>query len=147
MRYPRLRFALWLAEGHLRRRDRAAARPLIEGVLATSREMGYLHFEGAASWLMGKSLAPEAPVTAELYVETAIEILGRIGAHNNVARALVTRAALHQSAGDAAAARRSLDHADAIFQALGTVDEPARIAAARAALARGEPMPLVVGGL
>ena len=95
----------------------------------------------------GQILAPEAPVTAELYVETAIEILGRIGARNDVARALVTRAALHQSAGDAAAARRSLDHADAIFQALGTVDEPARIAAARAALARGEPMPLVVGGL
>ena len=143
LRYPRLRFALWLAEGHLRRRDRAAARPLIEGVLATSREMGYLHFEGAASWLMGESLAPEAPVTAELYVETAIEILGRIGARNDVARALVTRAALHQSAGDAAAARRSLDHADAIFQALGTVDEPAHVETARAALAHGKTIQLL----
>jgi len=43
-------------------------------------------------------------------------------------------AALRQTAGDIAAARQLLDKASEIFQALGTVDEPARVEAARATL-------------
>ena len=57
-------------------------------------------------------------------------------------RAMVTRAALRQAAGDAAAARQLLHQAHAIFHALGTLDEPARVEAALAALDRGEPIGL-----
>jgi class 3 adenylate cyclase/tetratricopeptide (TPR) repeat protein len=141
--YPRWRASLYLAEGYLRRGDRAAARSLIEDILEPSRAMGYLHFEGLACWLMGECLAPEDPVSAEPYVATAMEILGRIGARNDLARAMVTRAALRQAAEDLTTARQLLDQADAIFRKLGTLDEPARVEAARAALDRGSPIRLL----
>jgi tetratricopeptide (TPR) repeat protein len=143
LRYTHARYALWLAEGNLRRGDRAIARSLIEGVLEASRETGYLHFEGLACWLMAECIALEAPAAAESFIETAIEILERIGARNDLARAMVTRAALRQAAGDIAAARRLLDRADAIFQELGTLDEPPRVEAARGALDRGAPIRLL----
>jgi class 3 adenylate cyclase/tetratricopeptide (TPR) repeat protein len=141
--YTHVRYALWLAEGHLRRGDRASARPLIENAFETSRSMGYLHTEGLAGWLMGEYLAAADPSAAEPYIETAIEILERIGARNDLARAMVTRAALRQAAGDRATARELLDRAGAIFGELGTLDEPARVKAARAALDGGAPMPLL----
>jgi len=137
LRYTHAHYALRLAEGYLRRGDHAIARPLIENVLETSRQTGYPHFEGLASWLLGECDAPEAPASAEPYVVTAMEILGRIGARNDLARAIVTRAALRQANGDLTTARRLLDEADAIFQTLGTLDEPARVERARAALDRG----------
>jgi tetratricopeptide (TPR) repeat protein len=141
--YTLQRYTLWLAEAYLRRGDRAEARSLIEDALETSRSTGYLHFEGLASWLMGECLAPEAPASAEPYIETATAILQRIGARNDLARAMVTEAALRQAVADTAAARAFLDQASAIFQELGTLDEPARIAAARAALDRGLPIRLL----
>jgi len=144
LRYTHAHYALRLAEGYLRRGDHALARPLTEDVLKTSRKTGYLHFEGLACWLMAECLAPDTPALAEPYVETAMDILGRIGARNDLARAMVTRAALRQAAGDIAAARRLLDQAYAIFCALGTLDEPARVEAARAALDRGSAIPLVM---
>jgi class 3 adenylate cyclase/tetratricopeptide (TPR) repeat protein len=143
LRYTHAHYSLRLAEGYLRRGDHALARPLIEGVLKTGRKTRYVHFEGLACWLMGECLAPEARASAEPYVETAMEILGRIGARNDLARAMVTRAALRQSAGDLAAAWRLLDQARTIFHALGTLDEPARVQAARAALDRGSPIGLL----
>jgi tetratricopeptide (TPR) repeat protein len=143
LRYGRLRFALWLAEGHLRRDDRAAARSLSESVLETSRAMGYLHIEGLSCWLVGECFAPEVPAIAEPYVETAMGILERICARNDLARAMVTRAALRQAAGDVATARALLDKAHAIFQALGTLDGPARVEAARGAVDRGLPIGLL----
>jgi tetratricopeptide (TPR) repeat protein len=146
LRYTRARYALWLAEGHLRRSDHAAARSLIEDVLETSRTMGYLHYEGLACWLTGECLAPEAPAVAEPYVETAIDILERIGARNDLARAMVTRAALRQAAGDVATAKGLLDQAFAIFQTLGTLDEPARVKAALVTLDLASPIPLLAGG-
>jgi class 3 adenylate cyclase/tetratricopeptide (TPR) repeat protein len=146
LRYPRWRFSVLLAEGHLRHGDRAAARSLIEGILEPSRTMGYPHFEALACWLMCECLASEDPASAEPYVETAMSILERIGARNELARAMVTRAALRQTAGDLTAARQLLDGADAIFRALGTVDEPDRVKTARAALDRGSPIALLANG-
>jgi len=141
--YPRRRVGLYLAEGHLRRGDRAAARSLIEGILEPSRAMGYVHLEGVACWLMGECLAPDDPATAEPYVETAMGILERIGARNELARAMLTRAALRQTAGDLATAHQLLDQAEAIFRELGTIDEPARVEAARALLDRGSAIRLL----
>jgi hypothetical protein len=68
-----------------------------------------------------------------------MEILGRIGARNDLARAMLTRAALRQAAGDLTKALRLLDDAREIFQALGTLDELSRVEAARTALDRGSP--------
>ena len=147
LRYTHGRYALLLAEGHLRRGDRVIARPLIEGLLETSRDLGYLQFEGMARWLMGECLAPEAPASAEPYVETAMGVLERIGARNDLARAMVTRAALRQAAGDLATACELLVQAGAIFHELGTLDEPARVEAARAALDRGAAIPFLGSSL
>jgi hypothetical protein len=72
-------------------------------------------------------------------------ILERIGARNDLARAMITRAALRQSAGDVATARALLDRARAIFYGLGTLDEPARVEAALVALDRGSPIVLLAG--
>lgn len=105
--------------------------------------MGYLHFEGIACWLIGECLAPEDPVSAESYVVVATEILERIGARNDLARAIMTRAALRQGAGDLATARELLEQADRIFHELGTLDEPTRVEAARNALDRGAGIPLL----
>ena len=99
MRWTHTIGAVWLAEGYLRRGDHASARPLIERVLATSRATGYLHYEGRACWLMGEYLAADAPAAAEDHVETAMRIFERVGARNDLAKAMVTRAALRQRAG------------------------------------------------
>jgi class 3 adenylate cyclase len=134
MRWTHTIGAVWLAEGYLRRGDRAAARPLIERVLATSRATGYLHYEGRACWLMGEYLAADAPAAAEDHVETAMRIFESVGARNDLAKAMVTRAALHQRAGDIATARQLLEAANAIFHTLGTHGEFARVDAALAGL-------------
>jgi hypothetical protein len=86
---------------------------------------------------MSECLAADAPAAAEDHVETAMRIFERVGARNDLARAMVTRAALRQRAGDVATARQLLGEASAIVQALGTRGEFARIAAARAELDRG----------
>jgi hypothetical protein len=146
MRWTQVISAFWLAEGHLRRGDRVTARPLIEGVLSASRTTGYLHFEGRACWSMSECLAIKSPASAEDYAETAIRIFNQVGARNDLAKAMVTRAALRQSVGDAETARQLLDQAHAIFHALGTLDEPVRVEAALAALDRGAQIPLLDGG-
>jgi len=145
LRYSHMFYALWLAEGHLRRSDRAAARPLIDELLNTCRNSGYLQLEGRACWLLGECLAGEAPVAAEDHVETAMRIFEGVGARNDLARAMVTRAALRQKAGDLASARQLLDQAGAIFEALHTLDEPTRVKSALAALNRGSKIPLLAG--
>jgi tetratricopeptide (TPR) repeat protein len=126
--------AIWLAEGYLRKGDHAAARPLIEYVIETSRTTGYRQYEGRGCWLMAECLGAEAAATAENYADDAIRIFEEIGAQNDLAKALVARAALHQSAGDAEAARPLLEQARAMFQALGTRGEFARIDAALAGI-------------
>jgi len=146
MRWTHVIGAVWLAEGHLRRGDYATARPFIENLLSTCRSAGYFHYEGRACWLMGECLAGEAPAVAEDYVETAIRIFEQVGARNDLAKANVTRAALRQRAGDVATARQLLHQANAIFRALGTLDEPIRVEAALAALDRGERVRLLEGG-
>jgi len=127
---------LWLAEGHLARRETTNARPLIEQVLQRIQLTGYLHFEGLAQRLMADCLAIEDPSAAEEHVEIAVRILDGIGARNDFAKALVTRAGLRQLAGDFSTARVLLKQAREIFMTLGTRAEPARVDAALADLDR-----------
>jgi tetratricopeptide (TPR) repeat protein len=134
LRYTGLRFVLWLAEAHLCRGDRAAALPLLEHCLATSRELGYRHFEGLASWLVAECLTPEDAAGAERHIAVAIGILEAIGARNDLARAMVAHAGLHHVGGNREAACELLDRAQRIFEALGTLEGPARIEAVRAVL-------------
>ncbi len=145
LRYGEARFALWLAEGHLLDGARDAAQSLAEAVLNTSRLMDYRQFEGIAHWLVGVCLGADDRLAAEPHIESAIDLLGRIGARNDLARALVTSAALRQSAADVAGAHRRLDEAGMIFKALGASDEVRRVEAAHVALADNRPITLLAG--
>jgi tetratricopeptide (TPR) repeat protein len=136
----------WLAEGHLRRGDRASARPLIENLLGTCQKSGYLLYEARAYWLMSECLAAEAPADAEDYAGKAMPIFERVGAQNDLAKAMLTRAALRQRAGDLVAARQLLEAANTIFHTLGTHGELPRVEAAVTALDRGSPICLLAGG-
>jgi len=144
-RFTYLSFALFLAEGYLRHGDTAGARPLIQDVLEGSRARGYSHIEGRACWLMAEYLAAEGSAEAEGYIERAMEISERVGARSDLAKAMLTRAALRQRVGDTTEARRLLERASAVFGELGTLDEPARVEAALAVLDRGSPIALLGG--
>jgi hypothetical protein len=116
---------------------------LIEDLINTCRDKGYLQLEGRACWLMGECLAAESPAAADDYVDMAMRIFKDVGARNDLARAMVTRAALRQAAGDTAAAQQLLDDASIIFRELGTRGDSARVGAAFAALDRGFPIGLL----
>ena len=103
------------------------------------------HWSFWAWWLMAECLAAEAPASANDYVATAMRIFEEVGARNDLARAMLTRAALLQKAGDLSAARRLLEQAGAIFEALHTLDEPARVKSAFSALERGSQIPMLAG--
>jgi hypothetical protein len=83
---------------------------------------------------MAECLAVEAPEVARHYADHAIRIFEQIGARNDLAKAMVARATLHQSAGEAETARQLFGQAREIFQALGTRGEFDRIDAALAGL-------------
>jgi len=146
MRYIQVIGGCWLAEGHLRRGDHSSARSLIQDLLSTSRTAGYLHYEGRACWLMAAWLGTEASAAAEDYVGAAIRIFRQVGAQNDLAKAIVTFAALRQRAGDVVTARELLQQAFAIFRSLGTLDEPIRVEAALGALDRNELVRLLADG-
>jgi class 3 adenylate cyclase/tetratricopeptide (TPR) repeat protein len=143
MSFTQIIGTVWLAEGHLRRGDRATARPLIDHVLATSQKTNYLHFEARASWLMSECLAIGAPVVAEDCARSAMRIFEQVGARNDLAKAMVTLSALRQVAGDPGISRQLLDQAYTIFQALGTLDEVARVTRAVANLDCGRQIGLL----
>jgi len=129
LRYTRSSVALWLAETYLRQGDRAEARALIDDVLATSREIGYRHLAGVAVRLLGESLVMTEPEAACRHLDEAREMLADVDARNDLAKVLAARAALHRTMGEHSAARQLLEEALAIFEALGTVDETARVRA------------------
>ncbi len=132
-------FALCLGDGYLRRGERLRARAIFEEVLTTSRELGYRHLEGIAHRLLGESLVPDNPAAAAHELEKAIPILEEVEARNEVAKALVTQAELRRAAGDPGGARELLERALAIFETLGTLDEPSRVRAALTTLEQGRP--------
>ena len=138
LHHVRVTPALRLAEGHLSRGELGTARALIDDALTMSQAKGYRYVEGLAHRLLAECLAVESPVVAMQHVTDAHRIFEAIGARNDLAKILVTRAKLSQS--DPVEARGLLEDAAAIFKALGTLDEPARVGAALAALDRGSPI-------
>jgi hypothetical protein len=115
------------------------ARGLFAEVLATSQEAGYRQLEGVAERFLGESMAVENPTAAAERLESAMRILQEVGARNEVAKVLVAQATLHRASGDEAGARVLLERALALFEALGTLDEPPRVRAALAALQDNPP--------
>jgi tetratricopeptide (TPR) repeat protein len=144
--HVRLAPALRLAEGYLRRGELATAQGLIDDVLSRSRDGGYRYLEGLADWLMAECLAAEAPVAAMQHVTEAWRIFEAIEARNDLTKTLVTRARLAQGLGNIAEAQGLLEEAGAIFETIGTLDEPIRVRAALAALDQGSPIQPLGGG-
>ncbi len=132
--YTRLSWLWPLAEGYLKQADRSRARAIAEEVLATSRGLGYRHFEALAERVLGESLAVEDPPAAASHLDMATRIFEDLGASNHVAKALVVRAELCRAAGDRMGAQALLERALAIFESLGTLDEPPRVRATLVAL-------------
>jgi class 3 adenylate cyclase/tetratricopeptide (TPR) repeat protein len=127
LRFTRSQFALWLADAHLRNGDAARARSLAEDVLTTSREVGYGQLEGVAHRLLAECLLGSESAAAAEHLDQAVQILERVGARNEVAKAWVARAAQQRARGETAAARDLLDRALARFEELGTLDELGRV--------------------
>jgi class 3 adenylate cyclase/tetratricopeptide (TPR) repeat protein len=120
-------YAIWLADSHLRRGDAPAARQLAEETLAKSRDAGYRYFEGLAERLLGTALVGHDATAAAEHLQAALDILAPAGVRNDVAKILVAQAELRRIAGDHACARALLEKALAMFEALGTLDEPSRV--------------------
>ena len=120
LRYTRLQFTLWLAEGHLRRADRPRARALAEEVLAASRELGYRHLEGVALRLLGEAALPDDPAAAAAPLEAARQLFDQIGARNELARTLGDLAHVARLRGDHAQDTALTREADRVYTILGT---------------------------
>jgi class 3 adenylate cyclase/tetratricopeptide (TPR) repeat protein len=134
LRFSRNSWGLRLAEGHMKRGEWTEARGLVAGILATCREFGHRHLQGAAERTLGEILAHEDPAAAVVQLEQAVETLETIGARDELARAFAAQASLRRAAGERAGARRLLRRALALFEELGTLDELPRVQAALAGL-------------
>jgi tetratricopeptide (TPR) repeat protein len=134
LHYTRVWFATWLGDVYLQQGKLSQARVLFEEILRTSREAGYRHLSGVAERGLGESLVAEDPAAAAAHLEVALQVLEAIGARNEVAKALVAQAQLHRALGDTAGARTLLARALALFETLGTLDEPRRVQAILATL-------------
>lgn len=126
LRYTASVFSLNLAEDYLRGGDTRRAMDLVDNVLAIARDAHYQHLEAVALRLRGECHAAREPAQAIADLDSAIARLASIGARNELGKALVARAGL-DAATDAEGARARLEEALAIFDALETSDEPARV--------------------
>jgi tetratricopeptide (TPR) repeat protein len=132
--YFRAFYALWLAEGCLRIGRRSRARDIVEEVHAATRGQASLRVEGIVERLLGETLVPDDPSGAAAHLDAATRIFEGIGARNELAKIEVARAELRRAAGDVDGARQLLERARACFEAIGTIDEPARVGEILAAL-------------
>jgi class 3 adenylate cyclase/tetratricopeptide (TPR) repeat protein len=127
-------YGYWLVEGYLRRGERSRARALITEILPAGREESR-RAEGVGERLLGESLMLEDPAAAANHLEVAAQILEDIGARNELAKALAALGEIREAQGDASGARQLLERGLAIFEELGTRDEPLRVREALARLA------------
>jgi hypothetical protein len=126
------RCGLWLAEAWLQLGEAARARALVDGSPATCREVGYRHLQGVAHRLLGECIGTGTQAAGHL--ETARLLLGRAGARNELAKAMRARAEVARRDGEHGVAREGFEQARALFEELGTLDEPARVRVALATL-------------
>jgi tetratricopeptide (TPR) repeat protein len=130
-------YGFWVVEGYLRQGDFGRARGVVEEILASGRESSR-RAEGVGERLLGEALIREDPGAAAGHLEAGMRILEEIGARHELAKALTARGDLYRATGDVGRARALLEQALAIFEDIGTLDEPPRIRAALAALQVGE---------
>jgi class 3 adenylate cyclase/tetratricopeptide (TPR) repeat protein len=130
--YPRTLCGLWLAEARLQLGEVESARALVDASLATCREVGYRHLQGIAHRLLGECVG--SGTLAAGHLETALLLLERAGARNELGKALRARAEVARRDGEPAVAREGFERARALFDELGTLDEPARVRVALATL-------------
>jgi tetratricopeptide (TPR) repeat protein len=133
LRYSQLIVEIRLAEAHLRAGDAAVAVTLSRETLASSRELGYRHVEGMALAILGAALSGTAGEEAGSTLATAADVLEEVGALNDLARVKVAQARLAEGAGDRMGSANLLRSALRLFEALGTLDEAARVRTALAA--------------
>jgi class 3 adenylate cyclase/tetratricopeptide (TPR) repeat protein len=134
LRFTRSQFTLWLAEAYRRRGELEQARSVSEDVLAASQDVGYHLLEAIAHRLLGESLLAAEPAAAAEHLGRAVEAFRRSGARNELAKALESQAAVRRATGDGAGARAALQESLAIFEEVGTLDEPGRVREALAML-------------
>src|SRR5262245_19392240 len=127
LRFTRSLFAVWLAEGYLRKGDRGRARAVSEDILGVSHEVGYRCLEGVARRLLGECAVPDDVAGAAAHLAEADRILAMVGARNELAKTLVARARLQIAQDDVGGARQLFERALAGFEQLGTLDEPIRV--------------------
>jgi tetratricopeptide (TPR) repeat protein len=139
LRYTGTVFRLRLGEGYLRQGERMRARATFEQALATSRQAGYRHLEGVALRCLGECLIGEDSHSAAEHLALAMKCLIAAGARHEIAKTLAAEAHLCKGAGDYMGAQRSFTRALALYEALGTLDEPLHVRAALAALADKPP--------
>jgi class 3 adenylate cyclase/tetratricopeptide (TPR) repeat protein len=133
LRYTKAAVAVWLADAYVAAGDRARARAIAAEALETSQTVGARYLEARAERVLGTACLDE-PAAAAPHLDRAAAISEDIGAHDELARTLTARAALHAAAGDRAAARTLLERAVVLFDSCQTLDEPARVREQLAAL-------------
>jgi DNA-binding NtrC family response regulator/tetratricopeptide (TPR) repeat protein len=131
LRYTRCLYSLWLAEALLRQGDAPRAREVLDEVLAIILDVGYRHLSGIGYRLLGECRARDDGRVAARHVADARAILEDVQARNEVAKTLVVQAMLQ---GSSDPARDLLREALGTFEALGTLDEAARVRATLAGL-------------
>jgi tetratricopeptide (TPR) repeat protein len=119
--------SLWLVEGYLALGEVTRARTLIDEVLTFTQASGYLHFEGIAHRLVSECLAARDLTAARDHIQVALQIFDRVGARNDFAKALVTKAKLSRAQGDEKGHDQLLEEACAIFDLLGTRNDDAPV--------------------
>src|SRR5262249_54860544 len=101
--YFRFVFAPDLAEGYLRPGERVRAQALIEKTLESSRGVSP-RLEALTERLLGEVLMPHD--VAGGHLDAAMRTFEELGARNELAKALATRAGVQRAAGDIAGARQ-----------------------------------------
>jgi class 3 adenylate cyclase/tetratricopeptide (TPR) repeat protein len=137
LRFTRYQFTLWLGEAYLKAGALDLAQGVSEEVLAASGDVGYGHLEAIAHRLLGECLIPADTNAAAQHLTVAVESLRRSGARDHLGKALLSQAALRRAQRDVPGARAALEESLAIFEEIGTLDEPRRVREALAMLDAG----------
>jgi class 3 adenylate cyclase/tetratricopeptide (TPR) repeat protein len=126
LRYTWTHFSLWLAEGYLLLGRTDEALDLAKAALAASETLGYRHLQGFAHRVIGEIMMGADAEAAAKSLGRAIEILGAVGALNDLAKAYVLQARLESPL----RAHDLFEQAMQRFESLGTIDEIANLRAA-----------------